>query len=243
MALAVIFAAVAVASAEAADWPRWRGSSLDGCCAERGLLQQWPDQGPALLWNIEGAGKGFSSLAIVGDSLFTMGDVAADSGSKEQQVICFELSSRQKRWSAKVGPPHEDGPRCTPTVDQDRVYALGTEGDLVCLLAATGQEVWRQNLKRDFAGKMMSDWKFSESPLVDRDKLVVTPGGAETVLVALDKKTGGLLWKSSLPSLGNRGNDGAGYSSAVIAEAGGIRQYVQLMGRGCIGVGAKDGRF
>jgi prepilin-type processing-associated H-X9-DG protein len=102
---------------------------------------------------------------------------------------------------------------------------------------------WQKNLTADFGGKMMSVWKFSESPLIDGDRLICTPGGSDAMMVALDKRTGETIWKSTVPTLGPKGKDGAGYSSAVVAEIGGVRQYVQLVGRGVIAVEAETGRF
>ena len=241
-----ILAAVALAGllglARAEDWPRWRGPMLDGLCQEKGLLKQWPPQGPKLLWTMNGLGVGYSSLSVVGDRAYTMGDLRTD-GGKRQFVIAIDLSKRKVLWRAEVGPPHGDGSRCTPTYDQGRLYAIGTDGDLVCVDAASGRVLWRKNFGRDFGGRMMSSWKFSESPLVDGEKLVCTPGARDAMLVALNKKTGEVIWKCAVPRLGRRGRDGAGYSSIVISEACGVRQYVQLVGRGVIGVRAEDGKF
>jgi outer membrane protein assembly factor BamB len=147
-----------------------------------------------------------------------------------------------------VGAANEDGrgrggSRSTPSVDGDRVYALGTEGQLVCLRTADGSEVWRLSLPGDFGGVMMSRWKFSESPLVDGDRVVFTPGAADAFMVAVDKMTGRELWRTSIPDLGPNGRDGAGYSSIVVSEGAGVRQYVQLAGRGVVGVRSSDGRF
>jgi outer membrane protein assembly factor BamB len=141
-------------------------------------------------------------------------------------------------WSDDMG-----GPRGTPTVSDGLVYAVGTEGDVVAVDAATGKERWRRNLERDFGGSMMSIWKFSESPLVDGDRVIVTPGARNAALVALDKKTGKEIWRAAVPDLGPKGRDGAGYSSVVISKATGVKQYVQLLGRGLVGIRAEDGKF
>jgi len=189
---------------------------------------------------MRGMGTGFSSVSIVGGKLFTMGDLA-EGGQRAQYVMAFDLAGQKRLWKAKVGPPHGDGSRCTPTVDGNLVYAVGTEGDVVCVSAADGTEVWRKSYSKDFGGSMMSGWKYSESPLVDGDKLVCTPGGDTAPLVALNKKTGDVIWKCTPPKPGTTG--GAGYASIVVSEGAGIRQYVTVMGRGAVGVAAADGKF
>jgi len=226
-----------------ADWPGFHGPRRDSICRERGLLGQWPKEGPKLLWSLKGLGRGLSSVSIAGGRIFTMGDRPVEGGKEAQFVMAYDLESHRELWAVRVGLPFETGPRCTPTVDGDLLYALGTEGDLVCLRAATGAAVWRKNLAADFGGKMMSGWKFSESPLVDGNRLICTPGAPDAMMVALDKRTGGTLWKSAVPKLGDKGADGAAYSSAVVAEIDGVRQYVQLIGRGVVGIEAETGRF
>lgn len=234
--------ATSVSPASVADWPQFRGPHRDAISTETGLLKSWPESGLELLWKMEGMGKGFSSVSIVDGTLFTMGD-RSQGESESQFLLAFDLDSRQQRWAVKVGPPHRDGPRSTPTVDHGAVYAIGTDGDLVCADAENGTIRWRKNFAKDFGGQMMSGWKYSESPLVDGDRVVCTPGGADATIVALDKRTGELIWKCSVPTLGPKGKDGAAYSSIVAGEIGGVRQYVQLLGRGVVGVDAATGRF
>jgi len=240
-------------AAEAADWPQWRGPNRDGICTETGLLNRWSEGGPKLLWELTGLGTGYSSVAIVDGKLYTMGDRATKDRTlllrrvvKAQYVIAYDLTTRKELWAAKVGPPHKggkEGPRCTPTIDEGFVYAIGTDGDLVCADADLGQVRWRKHLQRDLGGGKNPKWKYSESPLVDGEKLLCTPGGRNAVMVALNKKTGEVIWQCSMPDIGPKGKDEAGYSSIVVAEAGGIRQYIQLTNKGLIGVAAKDGRF
>jgi outer membrane protein assembly factor BamB len=225
-----------------ADWPRFRGPDATGISPETGLIQEIPEGGPPLLWQIGGCGTGYSSVSIADGRLFTMGD-RPDGADKAQFVIAFDLVTHQELWATRVGPKHDDGSRCTPTIDGSRLYALGTGGDLVCLDAATGTLTWSKNLERDFGGQMMSVWRWSESPLVDGDQVVVTPGVPEAAMVALDKKTGELVWKCEMPEIGDRGKDGAGYATIVAADIDGVRQYVTIIGRGAIGVEAKSGRF
>lgn len=230
------------AAAGAADWPQWRGPGRDGKSPDAGpLLAAWPEGGPPLAWKSSGLGGGFSSLAAVGDRLYTMGDLG-----DTQFVLALDRANGRVLWKTAVGPSWIDqygGPRGTPTVAGGRVYAMSTEGVLVCLEAATGKEVWSRDLPKDFGGKMMSVWKFAESPLVHDGRVVVTPGAPGAGLVALEPATGKEIWRAKLPALGPEGKDGAGYSSVVVSNGGGVEQYVQVMGRGAVGVEASTGRF
>jgi prepilin-type processing-associated H-X9-DG protein len=161
----------------------------------------------------------------------------------DEVVWALEEATGNELWHARVAEAnhnigYSEGPRCTPTVDGDLLYALGTSGDLVCLDIAQGREHWRKNLAKDFQGHMMSGWGYSESPLIDGDKVIATPGGSEATLVALNKKTGELIWKSRVPE-----GDGAAYSSVIRAQLRGGTEYVQFLGQGVVGVAAADGRF
>jgi outer membrane protein assembly factor BamB len=171
---------------------------------------------------------------VVGDKVFTMGD-GPDSG----QILAVNRQDGKLLWATPVGRPGGDypGTRCTPTVRDGFVFALGQWGDLVCLDAVTGKEVWRKILPKDLEGRMMSGWGYSESPLVDGDRLVCTPGGPKGTLVALDKKTGAVLWRSSGLT------DRAAYCSIVPANIGGARQYIQLTDSSVAGVASEDGHL
>jgi outer membrane protein assembly factor BamB len=204
-------------------------------------MPAWPASGPPLAAKYSGLGRGFSALAIVGNRIYTMGDLADG-----QHVIALEKESGKKLWSTRIGVGWEDeygGPRGTPAVDADSVYAVGTEGDIVALNAATGAVRWKRSMTADFGGQMMSQWKYSESPLLDGDRVIVSPGAFGATLVALDKKTGKDVFRAGAVRLGQAGSNGAGYSSAVISNGGGVKQYVQLTGRGLIGVRASDGKL
>lgn len=225
----------------AADWPQWRGPNRDGLSKETGLLATWGASGPPLAWKVGGLGVGFSSVAVTGGRIYTMGD-----RNGAQSLLALNEVDGKLVWSARVGPTWDDqmgGPRGTPTVDGDSIYAIGTEGDLVCVETASGRERWRKSLPRDFGGRMMSMWKFSESPLVDGDRLIFTPGGPSAFLAAVDKRTGREIWRTAAPQLGPKGREGAGYSSIVVSNGGGVKQYVQLTGRGLVGVRASDGKL
>jgi outer membrane protein assembly factor BamB len=158
-------------------------------------------------------------------------------------VWALEEATGQKLWSTRIAAAdrhigYGEGPRCTPTVDGQSIYALGVSGDLACLAIDTGKRRWQKNLPRDYSGRMMSGWGYSESPLVDGSKVIVTPGGSPATLVALDKETGEPLWQARVP-----GGDGAGYSSVIAAQMNGHREYIQFLGRGVVGVRAHDGQF
>jgi len=226
---------------EGGNWPQWRGPMRDGISRDTGLLTTWPQGGPTKVWTVGGLGAGFSSVAVVGGRIFTMGD-----RRDGQYVIAVSEDAGRELWATRVGGRHEDeyaGPRSTPTVDGDLLYVETTDGSVVCLESATGRERWRRSLTRDFGGHMMSQWMFAESPLVDGDRVVVTPGAQRAGIVALEKATGKDVWRATVPRIGSRGADGAGYSSIVISNGGGVKQYVQLMGRGVVSVRASDGWF
>jgi len=222
--------------AAADDWPQWRGPRRDGVSGETGLAQEWGSNGPPVLWMARGLGAGFSSVAVVGNRIYTMGDAADFS-----YVHALDAAEKGKHvWSTPIGKPggaHDPGTRSTPTVDGDRVYALGQWGDLVCLEAKDGKEVWRKQLKQDLGGEMMSGWGYSESVLVDGENVLCTPGGRHGTLAALNKKTGETVWRS-------KGlEDRAAYSSAIAVEIGGVRQYIQLTDKSVLGVAAADGNL
>jgi outer membrane protein assembly factor BamB len=245
--LPVALCLVAVAlPALADDWPQWRGPDRTGVSKETGLLKDWPKNGPRLLWTYRNAGLGFSTTAVVGDRLYTLGAL-----DEVEYVIALDLKEGKPReaWKARIGPIFTfrgndwgDGPRGTPTVDGKYLYALGGQGELVCVETAGGKEVWRKNLVKDLGGEMMTQWGYSESPLVDGDKLICTPGGDNGTVAALNKRTGEVLWRST--ELKNK----APYSSAVVSEAGGVRQYVQtsyidgVQGGVVSGFAAQDGK-
>lgn len=210
-------------TALAADWPQFRGPNRDGVSRETGLLKAWPDGGPKLAWKVNGLGAGFSGVSTSSGRLFTMGEDEASS-----YVYALEESTGKVLWKTKIGAigggQGYPGPRCTPTVDGNLVVALGQFGDLVAMEASSGKQLWRVNLQKDLGGAMMSGWGYSESPLIDANKVVCTPGGAQGTVVALDRQTGKVLWRTK------EWTDKAAYSSIVVAEIHGVRQYVQLTG-------------
>jgi outer membrane protein assembly factor BamB len=215
------------------DWPQWRGPRRDGVSAEKGLLKQWPGNGPPLAWQAKGAGEGYSSFSVAGGRLFTLG---ARAGT--EYIIAFDTATGKRLWEVAHGRRFNndrgDGPRATPTVEGDRVYAFGASGDLSVLESATGKIIWTQNVLKTFGGSNIN-WGLSESPLVLSDRILVNAGGSGASIVALRKTDGSLIWKSQ--------SDEPGYSSAVLLEAGGSRQAVFFTAERALGVDVNDGRL
>lgn len=228
-------AAIGAGDRSAADWPQWRGPRRDGVSAEHDLLQSWSDKGPPAAWSANGLGRGYASIAIVDGKIYTMGKL-----DNAVSLLALDGGDGHKLWATPVGT-QADEPSSTPTVDGDRVYALGPFGDLVCVQASDGKVLWQKSYTRDFGGSVPT-WKFCESPLIDGDNLICTPGGPQATLVALNKLTGELIWKCAVPS---GAGSGSGYSSPVISEGAGVKQYVQMLGQGtgCVGVSASDGKL
>lgn len=225
-------------AAEPGSWPAWRGPSRDGISQETGLKQSWPEGGPKLLWQADELGRGYSSVSIADGRIISMGQL--NRPEKGTFVIALSQQDGSLLWRTKVG----DGqPNTTPTIDGDRVYSLDRGGQLTCLEASSGKILWEKSFSRDFGGQMMSGWGYSESPLVDGDVLICTPGSESAALAALDKKSGEVIWTTPVSDLGDRGRDGAAYSSVVASNGGGVRQYIQLVGRGIISVDASNGKL
>ncbi len=237
--LTVCLTAFGTSTAMASDWPQWRGPDRNGISRETGLLKEWPTEGPKLVWQVKEIGYGFSTPSIVGDRIYLL----SNKGNDEEFVQALSVKDGKQIWSMRIGKvganqgPQYPGARSTPTLSGDALYALGSDGDLVCLEAATGKLRWQKNVRTDFGGKP-GMWAYSESPLVDGDNLVCTPGGPAATLVALNKKTGDVVWKSAVP-----GEDVAGYASIAVTDIGGVKQYVQFVSKGVVGVDAKTGKF
>ncbi len=227
-----------VVAVRADQWPQWRGPLRNGISQETGLLKQWPAEGPKLLWHSKQIGSGYSTPAVVGDNLYLL----SNEGNENEYVQSLHVSDGAQVWSTRIGnvgnpdqQPSYPAARSTPTVDGDLLFALGSDGDLACLERATGKILWQKNLRTEFSGKP-GEWAYSESPLIDGDVLVCTPGGAEATLVALNKQSGDVIWKCAVPD----GSE-AGYASAIVIEHEGVRQYVQFLAKGLVGVNAKTG--
>ena len=218
------------------DWPCFDGPARDNISRETGLLKSWPGGGPKLAWQASGLGEGYASVAVADGMVYTMGNV----GSSET-VTALNLDTGKIVWQQKTAGASRlqmgNGPRGTPAYDDGQVYALGGNGDLVSLDARTGEPTWRKNILQEFGGNNIR-WGISESVLIDGDRLICTPGGSNGTIVALNKTNGKPQWRATVP-----GKSEAGYSSAIVAEVGGVRQYVQFLSIGVVGVRADTGEF
>ncbi len=283
-----VLAAVAVGQVVSAqlkpgpgDWPAWRGPDRNGISTETGLLKQWPEGGPKLAWKIEGIGGGYSTPSIAAGRIYVTGTKA----DNKEFVIALDIKDGKEVWATQAGMTIDDrkhelsGTRSTPTVDGEQVYALSSDGVLVCLGTSKGELIWKKNLRTDFGGKA-GIWNYAESPLIDGDRLVCTPGGEKATIVALDKTNGKTIWQASLAGLkmreggfgggkgkfggGKGGKDGKGgkggkggmggfgqpptyataaYASVLAVEIKGVKQYVQFLHGGVVGISAKDGKL
>lgn len=244
VAVILVACPLGATGAPAADWPTFRGPGRTAMAPDTDLLESWPEAGPPLVWQTAGAGRGYASLAIAGDRIYTLGDGLSTAGDPDEYLSCFDRASGKPLWKTKTGGPWTDGQeswqssRSTPTVDGDTVFVITPFGQLVACATADGREKYRVDLKAQFGGSKGDSWGYSESVTVDGDRLVCTPGGEQATMVALDKRTGRPLW--SCPMKGDRG---AGHSSIVIAEVGGRKVYVQTTAAGAFAVDAETGRF
>jgi outer membrane protein assembly factor BamB len=258
MRLAFLLLAV---TATAADWPQWRGPNRDGKSADTGVSAAWPSGGPKLAWKLDNVGTGYGQVAVVGDRVYLVGADGKKKGAPEF-VLCLSAADGKEVWKSPLDTAPAEfldqwggGPRGTPTVAGDKLYALGASGDLVCLAVADGKRLWKKNLVTDFGGSV-PQWGYSESPLVDDGKVVVTPGGKPppgkkgrpapaappssgpaSGMVALDAATGNPVWACTELT------DPAHYSSAVVATVGGVKLYVQQTGTNAVGLRASDGKL
>ena len=262
--LAAIALLAAAGSSPAADWPQWRGPHRDGKSADKDLLKQWPEGGPPLAWRNDKLGGGDGAPAVAAGRIIGM-------GNRGDQEVVWALSEKDggELWATPIGPAFrqrasqsKEGPGCTPTVDGERIYVEGMGGGVACLQAADGKLVWQRSLTEDLGGRVPM-WSYRESPLVDGDRVIVTPGGPDALMAALDKATGKTVWKATLPDgpagaapppegrrPGRRGGffggprrAGAAYASPVAIDLAGQRHYVQLTATALVGVAAADGGF
>jgi outer membrane protein assembly factor BamB len=233
MAVLALSGSISSQTQAPAEWFQWRGPDRDGISQEKGLLQDWPKAGPPQVWRTTGAGNGYSSFSASGGRLYTLGARAGN-----EYVMAFDRATGKKVWEYLNGRRYEndrgDGPRSTPTVEDDRLYVLGGSGDLTCLENATGKKIWSINLIQKFGGRNPY-WGYSESPLIVGDRILVNAGGPRASIVAIAKADGSTLWQNHA--------DEAGYSSPMLLRTGSLNQVIFFTGSRTLAVDPRDGRL
>ena len=228
-----ILTSVACAANQDSFWPQFHGPNRDNLSTEKGLLKKWPEKGPALLWRSQGLGHGYSSVSIAAGMIYTAGSI-----EKDTVITALNLDGKVL-WQVKNGKAwtgDHPGTRGTPTIDGGRLFHQSPLGNLLCLEAKTGDRIWEFNILDKFQSKIAT-WAMAESLLVDGEHLICCPGGPQTCMVALNKKTGSVVWKA--PST----EELAGYASPALAEYQGMRIVITLTSKGMIGVNADTGEL
>ena len=225
--------AIAVAPVCAGDWPQFHGPNRDNKSTDKGLLKTWPEGGPSRLWEAAGIGEGYSTVAIVGKRIYTAGAIDDDC-----VITALDMDGKGV-WTRKNGKAWKQsypGTRSTPTIANGLLYHLSGIGNLICLKADSGDVVWSTNILKEFGGRNII-WGLAESPLVVGDKVICTPGGKNVSMVALDRKTGEVVWQCT------GAGDKPGYASPIPIEYQGLKQIVTPMSESIVGVRASDGKL
>jgi outer membrane protein assembly factor BamB len=225
--------AIAAASVSVADWPQFHGPNRDNRSTDKGLLKTWPEGGPSRIWEAAGIGEGYSTVAIVGNRIYTTGAIDGDC-----IITALDMDGKQV-WTRKNGKAWEGsypGTRSIPTITDGLLYHLSGIGNLICLKADSAEAVWSTDILEKFGGRNTT-WGLAESPLVIGDKVICTPGGEDVSMVALDRMTGKVVWKCT--GVGDK----PGYASPILVEHQGLKQIVTAMSESIVGVRASDGKL
>ena len=245
--LAGCLTALAAVPSFAADWPQWLGPNRDGVWNEDGILESLPKEGPKVLWR-KPINPGYAGPAVVGDRIYVMDRINKDPDPKaekgkgqpgSERVLCLDLKTGDTIWThaydcAYKGVDRPMGPRTTASVDGDRVYTLGTMGDLCCLETKTGKPLWTKSFVRDYSAKPPV-WGFSAHLLIEKDLVIALVGGEGKAVVAFDKLTGKEKWTALT-------TEDVGYAAPVMAEAGGVRQLIVWLSDALAGLDPATGK-
>ena len=218
------------------DWAQWRGANREGIAKATDINLDWAQKKPTVAWTFRQAGSGYSAPTIVGTTLYCQGAL-----NSKGFAFAVDTQTGNLKWKQELGREYvedrESVPRGSVTVDGNKLYLIRGIGQIHCLSAADGKVIWQKDLVKDFGGRIMSRWGYSESPLVDGNLVICTPGGRQGTLIALDKNTGNLVWACK------EWTDDAGHSSPIVVEVDGVRQYIQESGRGVAGVSTTNGKL
>ena len=232
MAVGVLCLCLWSAGARADDWPQFRGADRDGRSAEKGLLAQWPEGGPRLLWSVRGVGQGFTHVSVAGGLVYVTGLVGSEG------VLRAYTPDGKLKWEAKYGPEWDKahpGARSIPTVHEGLVYVTSGVGNAACFDAAGGKRVWFVKLFEEYEAPQVQ-WGYAESPLVDGENVLFTPCGEKATLVALNRKTGTPAWAS--PALGQ----GSSFCSPLLVRHGAGRMIVTLTEKAVVAFSPEQGK-
>jgi outer membrane protein assembly factor BamB len=245
--LSLMVAATMISVAVADDWPQWMGPNRDAVWAESGIIDKFPEGGPKVLWRTP-IGSGYSGPSVAEGRVYVMDYVTKDNIKRDnfvrmrldgdERVVCLDAEKGDILWKhaypRKYTISYPSGPRCTPTVSEGKVYALGAEGNLWCLSAADGKVIWSKDFAKDYKVKTPI-WGFASHPLVDGKKLICVVGGENAEVVAFDKDTGKEIWKAL-------SSKEPGYCPPTMIEAGGVRQLLIWRAEGLDSVDPETGK-
>jgi outer membrane protein assembly factor BamB len=234
-----VFVCVLCTYAFSLDWPCFHGLDRANKSKETGLLKKWPDKGPELLWTAAGLGAGYSGVSVSDGMIYTAG-----SKDKANNVFAFNTAGKLV-WQKTAGSAWEasaafarayHGTRSTPTIDGGIAYYLSDAGLLIALDAKKKKKKWSVDLRKKYDAQTPM-FGYSESPLIDGDRLYAAPYGKNVTAVCLDKNNGKVIWESAAV------NGTAGYTSFVIADNSGFRQIVSLTSDYVYGLDSKNGNL
>lgn len=218
-------------NALADDWPQWRGPNRNGVSDEKGLITTWPEEGPQVLWRIA-IGDGFSAISVAHGNVYTMWTEGDD-----EFLYCLDASTGDKLWQFRVGPvfkeDHGDGPRSVPTIENEMVYIVGSNGHFHAVHAIRGNPIWSHDLVREY-GTVIPRWGYSCSPLIERNLVILDVGGKTGhAFIAFEKKNGQVIWRSHTDKLT--------YSSPMAFTISGRRQIIFFNESGLHAVSPENG--
>ncbi|RPH31602.1 MAG: hypothetical protein EHM93_12995 [Bacteroidales bacterium] len=233
LSILVAFGLLSAASSSAQEILEWRGADRSGMYKESNLLKTWPANGPTVLWEAKDLGNGYGSPAITKKNIFIEGEI-----DTVNYLFSLDLSGNIL-WKTKIGKEwiiNYPGVRTTPTVVNDLIYVSAGWGAVACVEANTGKIKWSVDMMKDFHAKQIT-FGFSESLLMEDNKVYISPGSKDTNIVALDRFTGKTLWISK--ALGEK----TAYCSPILIKLKARNVIVTFSAHALLGIDSKDGKL